>query len=74
MLDLTVVQEGYVDDDDLLEIEFTWNVVKVTNDTIHFQLQFADPLLVSNNDAIKHSVNVTIADNSTSLFVSTSGK
>ena len=74
VLGLAVVQEGFVDEDDVLEIDFTWQVLNVTKDAINFQLKFADPILVSNSDAIKHSINVTIADNSTDLFVSTSGR
>lgn len=74
VLDLTIVQEGFVDEDDLLMIEFTWKVLNVTSNSIDFQLTFADAILVSNSDAIRHTVNVTIADNSTSFFVSTSGR
>ena len=48
--------------------------MNVTSNTIAIKLVFVDPILVSNSDAVKHNVYLTIADSSANLFVSKTGK
>ena len=58
----------------MIVIDFSWSVTGVTNRTIDFALDFVDPILVSTGDFVRHSINVTIYDNSTYLFVTETGK
>ena len=42
------------------EIVFTWKVTEITEGSVQFKLDFEEPILVSNGDYDKHSVQVKI--------------
>ena len=52
-------------------IEYSWKITEVTSNSIHFKLKFEDPILISNGDYDKHSVQVIIKQKL--LMVSESG-
>ena len=67
-----VFQFDEVDENDFVKITYGWEVRNVTRNTIEIQLLFTEPLLVSSDYPIEHSVKVSINDSL--YFVSETGK
>ena len=57
-----------------MPIDFTWEVLSLNNRTIEIQLNFNDPIIVSNGVSVNHNLNVKIQEEYKDLFESTEGE